>query len=269
MEKLALWSQQISDALFLHPAFSCGWVLTVIVGFIKTKGFSNLSRIALFQLLLSLCLFSLQISEEPRFALSLAAYFAILIGIALHKSPTLLAIASVLGLSLQFFSVQLYSFGIKAPFLAAPRTSWLVPIQYSNLQMEPTIDTIVSTCRIDTTTVNTVGVNVKYFNAVSLSFYSRRHFLVLGTDRTECVFTDFGWAETDAERAWIRTQALRPSFIIFPKDMSSVPADPYNRVNQIILDKLETSDAQDYKPVPGPKSLQLFKLMRENIDEMN
>jgi len=237
-----------------------GFSLLIVIGgtvrYIKQRPprldhFTLSIAIALLQIYLVLIVYSFGDLRDPRYLLALLPYWALLIcwGLFWLNKPVLngLVFAAFLG---QWVSVYGQAFALIPP--QSSLTRWLYPI---SLDARPTmmLQAIINqTCtEADQNSYNIIGVDIRWFNANSASFYAAKN---RRWTNFRCYYTSLGIAESDPERAWARILDLKPlHFITIDSAVYPIPSDAptqsLNRVNEAILAKVRDSPLM--RPLPS------------------
>ena len=201
--------------------------------------------------------YSFNVIEETRFTFSLFPCVGLVLAWIVDALPGAMARAFC-GVALaQLVLIYSQAYGITAP---SPSLSpYLLPVDTSGVHLSVLQAALVNTCVESADNKQfVVGLELPYFNANSLSFYSRIASIRSGI---KCGYVNLGYFESDAERAWSNLLDRRPGGILFlESELSHIaPGDAFNRVSYSVCERARSSPAFRRQAVSGIPDLLLFR----------
>ncbi|MBD2315408.1 hypothetical protein [Phormidium tenue] len=226
------------------------------VRFYKPSYFDILAIVSLFQIVLVLCLFSLNVNQENRYLLPLLPYLVIILSWILKRTrQKLIVIFFALILTSQFFFVQSQALGLTLP--NSDFSYWLYAFDRSISNKKLLADVVNTTCKQEgNERYNIIGLELTWFNANSASYYSSKQ--LLSPQEIHCYYTPLGYADKDIERAWKRLLDLKINFFITLKTELH-PNDPFNQTSLPILERIQKSSQFTLYPSTDNDSVLLYK----------
>jgi hypothetical protein len=185
------------------------------------------------EIVVALILFSLNVTEDPRFCFPLFPYFAILLAWMVAWLPRIGRWAAGLVAMAQFLLVLGYSYGLVAPTpILSP---YLIPLDSKGEHLAQLQQVLRLTCNSETNNRWIfLGLSLPYFNANSLSYYSKSESILSGP---KCGYLSL--AGSDAENAWRNVLAARPAAIVFLKNELArvTPNDALNPYSTAVFER--------------------------------
>jgi hypothetical protein len=196
------------------------------------------------QITIVLVVFSLNINEENRYLLPLLPYFAIIFSWILVKINHRLTLLVACGILIfQLIMVNAQALGLTS--INQNLSDWLYSLNNNTSQREILKSVIDTTCRVgDEARYNIIGVELPWFNANSVSFFSAKQ---LSKKGFRCYYTSLGYAENNFDKAWQRMIDLNINYFITLSPKSGFKIDAFNQVSLPILKKIKEDSL--FKPV--------------------
>ena len=218
---------------------------------------------SVFQIVLVLGVFSLNINEENRYLLPLMPYLVIIIAWILGKinNRVISAVISCL-LVFQLIAVNAQSAGLIPP--QAKFSNWLYPLNQDRTYKNILEKVVYSTCTFeDKDRYNIVGLELRHFNANSASFFTTKQLLIHGF---RCYYTSLGYAENDVKKAWQKMTDLNINYFVTLSPSVNFKIDAFNQISLPILEKIKSSLM--FKPIPSIDSypVLLYKRFQPKIN---
>jgi hypothetical protein len=265
--KLAYWMGAVEKGYFIPSVFvALSIIIVLAVGalYLKKVNFSNrklnfFALISVGSFAAVIAFFSLQVNEETRYLLPLLVYPVIMMSWILFylKDKQITYLFLVLFL-FQFFIINGYSLNLikinKPSF-----NVWVIPVNNDVAEKAQTQLAVAKTCIPESSEkINMVGVEYPWFNANSLAFYAAKSELFTGV---HCYYTSLGYAETDAEKAWLRmTEIIKPPYFIgVSREALKQKEDAFNVVSLPVLERVEKSSLFQKEGFSQASPVQIYK----------
>ncbi|MFO1418640.1 MAG: hypothetical protein U1E83_08215 [Methylotetracoccus sp.] len=189
---------------------------------------------AAFQILLVLAIFSLNVNEDPRYLLPLAAPLAMLVAASAAMLTRPARLALLLVLAAEWGYVQADATALVPA--DARLFHYLHPQADAASKREELTRLEATSCEPESRSRwRMVGVDIAWLNLATLNYYSAKAALRRGF---RCSYANLGWAERDVRNALTRVEELNPPFFIALSVPDGIPDDPFNRVALPVLETI-------------------------------
>jgi hypothetical protein len=267
--KLTLWSRLFVQS-FLTPLISWGFLALIVAAGISyavgrraqnSGGRHSGARLALLSVLqigLILFVFSLNVTVEPRYMLSLLPCAAIIaMQLCAFLPARLVAVFLVLGVA-QWGLVNGSSLGIPIGF--TPKSQWLGTTQADRSRYEELQRAVEMTDMPGR--YNIVGVEKPWLNANSAAFFAAKHRLRIGN---RGYYTSLGYAQQDTEDAMRRIDSLQPPYIItLAEDWQTGTPDYVNRASLPVLKRIQRNPEFATVPFESQTGIVIFRFRADS-----
>jgi len=274
--KLTYWLTSLRDALVLpdalFPALVAGALLIALSVYrlvrpralCRSDGGKAVDRrylalAAASQIVVALCVFSLNINEETRYLLPLFPSVAVLIALVTATAgirPVAIGIAMLM--LVQWGVIYAMALGLLS---VRADTPWLVKRQIDGDRIDTIARLASATCpRASAGRYNVVGTEQPWLSANTLAFFSAKTNLDVGW---RCYYTSLGYAETNADRAWKRLDEIKVDYVVMlDSDLVNTNVDDFNKVNAEVRHRVEASADFAIVPFPSVEGITVFKRQR-------